>query len=194
MTAKLSGAGYERGGVAIPILVAVAAMLVGAATALIALHRGKDENNGTPAATRKSEGERNKAPGFTLKDLSGNAVKLSDFEGNVVLLNFWATWCGPCRVEIPEFIRLREQYHTRGFEIIGISLDDEDAREGVAAFARRLNINYPIVIGTAETVEAYGPMNAIPTTLILDRQGRIHSRHLGMLTYDEVEKQIKPLL
>lgn len=193
MTAELSGAGYERGGVAMPILVAIAAMLVGAATALIALHPGEGENNGTPAAARNSEGERNKAPRFTLKDLSGNAVKLSDFEGKVVLLNFWATWCGPCRVEIPEFIRIREQYHTRGFEIIGISLD-EDGPDDVAAFARRLKINYPVVMGTTETVEGYGPMNLIPTTLILDRQGRIHSRHLGMLTYDEVEKQIKPLL
>ncbi len=133
------------------------------------------------------------APELVLKDISGKAVKLSDHKGKVVVLNFWATWCGPCRAEIPAFVRLREQYEDRGLEIIGVSLD-EDATDVVSEFATEHNINYPILIGTPEAAKAYGPIDQIPTTFIVGRQGRVLGRHLGMMSFERIESAITPLL
>ena len=133
------------------------------------------------------------APDFGLKDLAGKMVNLADFKGKVVIINFWATWCGPCRAEIPSLIKLRDQYHGRGLEIIGISLD-EDGPKPVVEFVEKYKINYPIVIGSLTEVNAYGPFDAIPTTFIVDRQGKIRSQHLGMVSYGEIESDIKTLL
>lgn len=133
------------------------------------------------------------APDFNLKDVSGKTVRLADFKGKVLVVNFWATWCGPCRAEIPSLIKLRNLYHDRGLEIIGISLD-EDGPEPVAGFAKQFKINYPIVIGSLTDVNAYGPFDSIPTTFIVDRQGKIRSTHLGMVSYGEIEGDIKTLL
>ena len=109
------------------------------------------------------------------------------------MINFWATWCGPCRAEIPAFIRLRERYRDRGLEIIGVSLDEEPD-ETVSEFARQLHISYPVAIATLDDVQGYGPIDQIPTTFIVDRQGRIDSRRLGMMSFERIESAIKPLL
>lgn len=146
-----------------------------------------------PALARTADGALKSAPDFNLKDLSGKTVKLSDFKGKVVVLNFWATWCGPCRAEIPALIKARNQYHDKGVEIIGISLDD-DGSESVAAFAKQFKINYPIVIGTLKDVNNYGSFDSIPTTFVVDREGKIRSSHLGMVSFGDVENAVKPLL
>jgi peroxiredoxin len=179
-----------RGDMAIRVVVTVSILALAAATMLKlgAARRSARKIQAVTAAVCQTY------PEFALKDLSGKQVKLSDYRGKIVVVNFWATWCAPCRMEIPAFIKLREQYRAKGLEVIGISLDTEDDSEGVATFVSSVRINYPVVVGNKEVVEAFGPINAIPTTFIIDRQGRIKGRHLGMLSFDEVENAIKPLL
>lgn len=143
--------------------------------------------------TRMAAEKKSGLPDLVLKDLSGKDVRLSEYQGKVLLLNFWATWCGPCRAEIPDFIKLREQYRADRLEVIGISLDEGDPK-AVLAFASQLQISYPILVGNRKVVSTYGPIAAVPTTIVIDRRGQIRSRHLGMLTYDEIKNEIKPLL
>ncbi len=183
----------DRGAITASFLLAI--MFVGA-VAIFFLNSGSCpfSSASKPTSTVEDKGAAAApAADFSLKDPSGNEVKLSNYKGQVVVLNFWATWCGPCRAEIPSFIKVREQLHDRGVEVIGVSLDQDD-QQGIAEFARRFGINYPVVTGTMETVEAYGGMNAIPTTFFIDRQGRVASRHLGMLSLSEIEGAIKSLL
>jgi peroxiredoxin len=130
---------------------------------------------------------------FELSDLSGKPVKLSDYRGKIVLLNFWATWCGPCQFEIPVFVKLKRQYQKRGFEIIGISMD-EGSQEQVAEFARQYEINYPVVIGAFAKLDGLGTITALPTSFVIARDGRVHSRHQGLLGLNEIEKQLRKLL
>jgi peroxiredoxin len=112
------------------------------------------------------------APDFALPDLSGKTVRLSDFKGKVVLLDFWATWCVPCREEIPAFIQLQRQYASRGFTVLGIALDDEGAAV-VKPFAQKLGVNYPLVIGNTQIAAAYGGIQAVPTAFLIGRDGMI---------------------
>lgn len=182
----------RREAVASGALIAVIPVLV-----LIAIATPRSRTSKTKVATltagmtEPTNGEQ--APELDLKGLNGNRVRLSDYAGKVVVINFWATWCAPCRAEIPAFVRLRAQYHDKGLEIIGVSLDEE-ADDTVNDFARRFNINYPVAIATLDEVMKYGPIEQIPTTFIVDRQGRIVSRRLGMMSFDKIEKAIQPLL
>jgi peroxiredoxin len=126
------------------------------------------------------------APEFTLKDLDGNKISLSDYRGKVVFLNFWATWCPPCRYEIPGFIEAYKKYKDKGMEIIGISLD-RTGPMSVLAFARRYKINYPVVMLTKEIFEDYGPIPAIPVTVIIDKKGRLRHRKIGYFDKESFE-------
>lgn len=130
---------------------------------------------------------------FELKDLSGKSVKLSDYRGKVVLVSFWATWCGPCQFEVPAFVELQRQYQRRGFEVIGISMD-EGSQEEVAEFARQYEINYPVVMGAFARPDGFGKVNALPTTFLIDRNGHVHSRHKGLLGLNEIENELPKLL
>jgi len=121
-----------------------------------------------------------KAPYFTLKDLIGNTISLSDFRGKVLFINFWATWCSPCRYEIPGFIEMYGQYKDKGMEVIGISLDRLSPNE-IMKFKEEFKINYPIAMATQEIINDYSPGNAIPATIIVDQKGRIRHKHIGYL-------------
>jgi peroxiredoxin len=131
---------------------------------------------------------------FTLKDMNGAEIKLADLKGKVVLLNFWATWCGPCRLEIPSFVELQERYADQGFRIIGISVDDPP--EALPPFAKRFKINYPLIVGVdREDVQtAYGPIFGVPMTFIIGRNGRICMKYVGPASKEQFESQIKSLL
>lgn len=133
------------------------------------------------------------APAWELKDLDGKAVKLSDFKGKVVLLNFWATWCPPCRKEIPALIALQNQYKEQGLVVIGVSLDQGGAST-VKPFSTRMKINYPLVIGDEKTGAVYGGIQAIPTTFYIDRDGNVAGRQQGDSDQAGFEAAIKPLL
>ncbi|MFC1666888.1 redoxin domain-containing protein [Candidatus Omnitrophota bacterium] len=133
------------------------------------------------------------APDFALLDIDGNEKKLSDFKGKVIILDFWATWCPPCRAEIPHFIELYSHYKNQGLEIIGIALD-QNGRKVVGPFAEKNNINYPILLAEREISGLYGGISAIPTTFIIDRDGRIRKKYTGYRSKEIFEKDIQELL
>jgi peroxiredoxin len=132
-------------------------------------------------------------PEWSLKDADGKMVHSTDFKGKVVILDFWATWCGPCRAEIPNFIVLQRQYEKQGLVVVGLSVD-EDGAHVVKPFAQRLGMNYPVVLADKKTQDAFGGIEAVPTTFIIDRKGRIAKEHMGFADKDEFENEIKPLL
>jgi thiol-disulfide isomerase/thioredoxin len=133
------------------------------------------------------------APQWELKDLDGKPVKLSDFKGKVVILDFWATWCGPCRMEIPGFVDLQKKYGDQGLVVIGVSLD-EGGPEVVRSFMKRQGVNYSVVLGNSKVADDYGGIEGIPTTFIIDRTGAIVSKHVGYVTKERFESEIAPLL
>jgi thiol-disulfide isomerase/thioredoxin len=149
--------------------------------------------NAVRAFAQETSTARTPAPDWQLNDLNGKTVKFSDFRGKVVILDFWATWCVPCRVEIPNFIELQKQYGDRGLRVVGVSLD-EQGPEVVKKFVKQFGVTYPIVIGNQKVADAYGGIDAIPTTFIIDRQGRIVSWHMGYNDKAAFEREIQSLL
>ena len=132
------------------------------------------------------------APTFALKDLTGKPLALADYRGKVVLIDFWATWCVPCRAEIPHFIELQNKYASRGFSVIGISMDD--APEPVAPFAKKYKMNYPVVIGDGALGDKYGGILGLPTAFVIDRAGVIRQRYDGITSAETFEKAVVALL
>ncbi len=146
-----------------------------------------------PAETVQQEREFPMAPDFQLQDHEGNIIRLSDYRGKVVILDFWATWCGPCRMEIPGFVKLREKYHNKGLEIIGISLD-QPGWQVVKPFMEKFKINYPVVLGNRQTAMMYGGINSIPTTFIINKEGKAVQRIIGYRPEKYFEEVIQQLL
>lgn len=128
------------------------------------------------------------APNFTLTDTNGEEVSLSDYKGKVIILDFWATWCGPCRMEIPSFIKLQDDYN-EDVVILGVSLD-RGGPSVVEPFAEKNGINYPIVYGNSSVVQAYGGIKGIPTTFVIDREFNIQRKYVGYTKHDVFEKDI----
>ena len=134
-----------------------------------------------------------KAPNFSLKTGDGKTYELYQNKGKVVVLNFWATWCGPCRKEIPDFIEVYKEYKNRGLEIVGVSLD-QGGWEKVTPFIKQNNINYPIVLDNGAVASTFGKIQFIPTTFIIDPSGNIIDEHTGGMTKAMLEAKIKPYL
>jgi len=141
----------------------------------------------------RDDKDRKAAPQFELKDASGKVVKLSDYRGKVVLLDFWATWCGPCAIEIPWFVDFQRRYKDRGFEVLGVSMDD-DGWKAITPFVAEKKINYRILLGDDKTGDLYGGVEALPTTFVIDRDGRIASVHVGLTGKKDFEDAIEKLL
>jgi peroxiredoxin len=165
----------------------LAAIVMTVLTAVSCGQRAETTREDQPSSLVKT------APDFALTDLSGKTVRLSDFKGKIVLLDFWATWCGPCRKEIPDFIQLQRQYADKGFTILGISLDEEGAAV-VKPFARQFGINYPLVIGTTQATAAYGGIQAVPTAFLIGRDGRILLTFVGARDKSDFEQAIRSAL
>ena len=133
------------------------------------------------------------APDFELKSLDGKQVRLSDFRGKAVLLNFWATWCAPCKIEMPWFVDLQKQYAQQGLQVIGVAMDDS-GEETIAKFAKQMGVNYPVLVGKEAVGDAYGGVEFLPTTFIIDRQGKVVERVFGLVGRSEFEDNIKKAL
>ena len=131
---------------------------------------------------------------YVLKDVNNKDVKLSDYKGKVILLDFWATWCGPCKVEIPWFIEFQQKYGKAGLQVIGISADDP--LDKLAPFVKEMKMTYPVLqgLGHDDVQDAYGPMFGLPVTVLISRDGKICSKHVGMGKKEAFESDIKALL
>ena len=135
------------------------------------------------------------APDFALPNLAGKTVKLSDYRGKPVLLNFWATWCGPCRVEMPWFESLQKQYAQKGLQIIGVSLDDDASPTDIARFAHEVGVDYTILVGKDSVGDAYGGVVGLPTTFYIDPAGKIVEQTAGLpSSQNEIEDNIKKIV
>jgi thiol-disulfide isomerase/thioredoxin len=133
------------------------------------------------------------APDFTLQSLDGKSTKLSDFRGKAVLLNFWATWCGPCKIEMPWFVELQKQYGAQGLQVVGVAMDDA-SKEDIAKFAKDMGVNYPILIGKEAVGDQYGGVPALPESFFIGRDGKVVDKIIGLKGKAEIEDSIKKTL
>ncbi len=169
---------------------------------LVLTPEGSAKMPGGDASTPPNPLEGKQAPNFTLVDTTGKRVSLADYRGKAVLVNFWATWCGPCKVEIPWFTKLHDQYAAQGFEILGVSVDDLDLddkaklateKSEVVKFAKDMQINYPVLFDGL-SLKSYGELDAFPTSFYVDRSGKVVEVVTGLVSRDEVEAHIKKAL
>jgi peroxiredoxin len=168
-----------------------------AATALLCLMQAACSSPSEPTSASKVKPlkDRAAAPDFALKDIDGRTVRLSDYRGKVVLLNFWATWCTPCRIEIPWFIEFEQKNKDRGFAVLGVSMD-EGGWDVIKPFLAEMRVNYRTLKGDDMIAEQYGGVDSLPTTFLIDRQGWIASAHLGLVSKSKsiYENEIQELL
>ena len=131
---------------------------------------------------------------FTLKDVDGKDVKLASLKGKVVLLDFWATWCGPCKIEIPWFIEFQNKYGKDGLQVVGVSTDDTQAK--LRPYVAQMKMNYTVLQGLDrdDIQDAYGPLFGIPVTILISRDGKVCAKHVGLSSKDAFEREIKSLL
>jgi len=153
----------------------------------------------TRAVNTNQEAKPTCSPDFTLKNLEDHDVSLSQFRGKVILVNFWATWCGPCKIEIPWLVELQNKYAARGFTVLGVAMDDE-GKSAVAPFVQKerfkvagtpQSMNYPILLGNNATADKFGGLVGFPTSLLISKDGRVVKRVDGLVSYDEIEKAIQ---
>ncbi len=148
-------------------------------------------NENSAAEVNHTTGD-NRAPGFTLVDTKGKKVSLSDYKGKIVILDFWATWCPPCRKGIPDLIDIQKKYKNK-VVIIGISVDT-DTKDKVPSFIRDIRINYTVLYATPEVVQSYGNIEAIPTSFVIDKKGKIVNQFVGLTSKETYIDEIKKLL
>ena len=136
------------------------------------------------------------APDFELKSTDGKTVRLSDYRGKAVLLNFWATWCPPCKIEMPWFVDLQKQYGSQGLVVIGVAMDDDAEKDAakIGAFAKEMNLNYVVLLGNDKVGDTYGGVEGLPTTFYIGRDGRILNAVSGLVSHSEIEQNIKKAL
>jgi peroxiredoxin len=133
------------------------------------------------------------APDFSLPSLDGKTMRLSDLRGKAVLLNFWATWCVPCKIEMPWFVDLQKQYGSQGLQIVGVAMDDA-SKEDIGKFAQDMGVNYPILIGKESVGDQYGGVPALPETFLIGRDGKVVDKIIGLKGKAEIEDAIKKML
>jgi thiol-disulfide isomerase/thioredoxin len=172
-------------------LVVAAALALGSSIYLVRRARSAAEANTRNAKVIRFAKDPETAPPFLLRDLNGKIVSIADGKGKVVILNFWATWCPPCREEIPEFVKLQQAYKDK-LLIIGAS-EDDDGPQKVQQFAERFAMNDPVVMATKELIDNYGGVPALPTSFLIDPQGRVVQKHTGLYEYEVYEREVRAL-
>ena len=170
-----------------PLALVVVAFVV-ALMLYFGYHQARRNASTSPRITQSTV-----APDFSLESLDGKTMHLSDFRGKAVLLNFWATWCGPCKIEKPWFVDLQNQYRAQGFQIVGVAMDD-GSKEDIAKFAKDMGVNYPILIGKDSVGDAYGGVPALPQSFLITRDGKIVDKIVGLRGKAEIEDSIKKAL
>lgn len=133
------------------------------------------------------------APDFTLQSLDGKTFRLSDYRGKAVVLNFWATWCAPCKIEMPWFVELQKKYAAEGLQLVGVAMDDATPKE-IADFAKQMGVNYPILVGKEAVGQAYGGVPFMPETFYIDRNGKIIDNAFGLKSRSEIENDMKKII
>ena len=176
----------SRGGNRNPLALVVVA-LVAAAMLYFGFHMAR--RSAPPPPVSKTS----PAPDFTLESLDGKSVRLSDLRGKAVLLNFWATWCGPCKIETPWLVELQNQYGSQGLQVVGIAMDDS-GKDEIAKFAKDMGVNYPVLIGKEAVGDAYGGVPALPESFFIGRDGKIVDKIIGLKGKGEIEDSIKKAL
>jgi thiol-disulfide isomerase/thioredoxin len=163
------------------------AAIVAAGMIYFGMHMAR-RSGPTPGLTQSSP-----APDFTLESLDGKSVHLSDLRGKAVLLNFWATWCGPCKIETPWLVELQKQYGSQGLQVIGVAMDDS-GKDDIAKFAKDMGVNYPVLLGKEAVGDAYGGVPALPESFFIGRDGKIVDKIIGLKGKGEIEDSIKKAL
>jgi peroxiredoxin len=169
-----------------PLVLVIVAMVV--ALMLVFAFKLARHPSQTPGAAQSKP-----APDFSLQSLEGKTVRLSDYRGKPVVLNFWATWCEPCKVEMPWFVDLQKQYGPAGVQFLGVAMDDASTKE-IAAFAESMKVNYPILIGKDSVGDDYGGVQFLPETFYIDRTGKVVDKAFGLKGRGEIEDNIKKIL
>jgi thiol-disulfide isomerase/thioredoxin len=161
-----------------------------AAMLFIGFHAARRAGGGVPDSLDPAG---KPAPDFTLESLDGKNVSLSSFRGQAVLLNFWATWCGPCKIEMPWFVELQKEYGPQGLQIVGVAMDDSSP-DDIRKFVQEMGVNYPVLLGKEAVGQAYGGVDVLPTTFFIDRDGKIVTREFGLqsrsLFVDSIRKAL----
>jgi peroxiredoxin len=171
-----------------PLALIVVAFVV-ALMLYVGYHKARRTGAGSPQRLTQST----IAPDFSLDTLDGKTMRLSDLRGKAVLLNFWATWCGPCKIEMPWFVDLQNQYGSQGLQIVGVAMDD-GSKEDIAKFAKDMGVNYPILIGKESVGDQYGGVPALPESFLITRDGKIVDKIIGLRGKSEIEDSIKKAL
>jgi thiol-disulfide isomerase/thioredoxin len=169
-------------------LALVVVAVVAAGMLYFGFHMARRSTSRTPGITKSSA-----APDFTLESLDGKSLRLSDLRGKAVLLNFWATWCAPCKIEMPWFVELQNEYGPQGLQTIGVAMDDS-SKEDIAKFAKDMGVNYPVLLGKEAVGEAYGGVPALPETFFISRDGKIVDRIIGLKGKADIEDSIRKAL
>jgi peroxiredoxin len=171
-----------------PVVIIIVAMVVS-----LMLVLGLNMARKAPKASPVVQTAGGLAPDFALQSLDGHQIRLSDYRGKAVLLNFWATWCAPCKIEMPWFVDLQKQYGPQGLQIVGVAMDDASPKE-IAGFAKEMGVNYPVLIGKEAVGDAYGGVQFLPESFYIDRNGKIVDRAFGLKGRGEIEDEIKKIL
>lgn len=170
-------------------LALVVVAVIAAAMLYFGLHAARRSGSVRPVAARYGT----PAPDFTLETLDGKKVTLSEFKGKAVLVNFWATWCGPCKIETPWLVELQKEYADQGLQIVGVAMDDS-GKDEIARFAKDMGMNYPVLLGKEAVGEAYGGIPALPESFFVGRDGKIVYKIMGIEGKAEIEEAIKKAL
>ena len=173
-----------------PIILIVVAIVI-SIMLVFGIQKTRHSANGGGEGSNALQGK--PAPDFTLTSLDGKPLKLSDFRGKAVLLNFWATWCEPCKVEMPWFVDLQKKYGPEGLQVLGVAMDDASPKD-ISDFAHKMGVNYPIVIGKEAVGDQYGGIPYLPSSFYISRDGKVVERVFGLISKSEIEGDIQKAL